>query len=190
MLGMYTQLPLYIGYSLCLLLPFPTYNADQFPSLLAFNLSQPQGLFQWVGSSHQVAKGLELQLQCQSCQWIFRVDFCYESESESCSVVSNSLGHHGLYSPWNSTGQNTGVGSLFLLQSVFQTQESNLGLLHCRRILYQLSYEGTGLISLLSKGFSTVLSSTAVQKYQFFDTQPSLWSNCHIHTLLLEKSYL
>ena len=44
-------------------------------SLLAFNLSQHQGLFQWVGSSHQVAKVLELQLQHQSVQWIFRVDF-------------------------------------------------------------------------------------------------------------------
>ena len=41
----------------------------------AFNLSQHQGLFQWVSSSHQVAKVLELQLQHQSFQWIFRVDF-------------------------------------------------------------------------------------------------------------------
>ena len=44
----------------------------------ALNLSQHQGLFQWVGSSHQVAKVLELQLQHQSFQWIFRVDFLYE----------------------------------------------------------------------------------------------------------------
>ena len=42
---------------------------------LSLNLSQHQGLFQWVGSSHQVAKVLELQLQHQSFQWIFRVDF-------------------------------------------------------------------------------------------------------------------
>ena len=42
---------------------------------LAFSLSQGQGLFQWVGFSHQVAKVLELQLQHQSFQWIFRVDF-------------------------------------------------------------------------------------------------------------------
>ena len=41
----------------------------------AFNLTQHQGLFQWVGSSHQVAKVLELQLQCQSFQWVFRTDF-------------------------------------------------------------------------------------------------------------------
>ena len=39
------------------------------------NLSQHRGPFQWVGSSHQVAKVLELQLQYQSFQWIFRVDF-------------------------------------------------------------------------------------------------------------------
>ena len=44
------------------------------PSPPAFNLSQNQGLFQWVSSSHQLAKVLELQLQHQSFQWIFRVD--------------------------------------------------------------------------------------------------------------------
>ena len=41
----------------------------------AFYLSEHQSLFQWVSSSHQVAKGLELQLQQQSFQWIFRTDF-------------------------------------------------------------------------------------------------------------------
>ena len=45
------------------------------PSSLALDLSQHQGLFQWVSSSHQVAKVLELQLQHQSFQWIFRTDF-------------------------------------------------------------------------------------------------------------------
>ena len=50
---------------------------------------------------------------------------------------------HGLYSPWNSPGQNTGVGSLSLLQGIFQTQESKQDLLHCRWILYQLSYQGS-----------------------------------------------
>ena len=46
---------------------------------------------------------------------------------------------HGLYSPWNSPGQDTGVGSLSLLQQIFPTQELNSSLLHCRWILYQLS---------------------------------------------------
>ena len=45
------------------------------PSPPAFNLSQHQGLFKWVSSSHQVAKGLEFQLQHQSFQCIFRTDF-------------------------------------------------------------------------------------------------------------------
>ena len=45
---------------------------------------------------------------------------------------------HGLYSPWNSLGQNARVGSLSLLQWMLVTQESNWGLLHCRWILYQL----------------------------------------------------
>ena len=48
------------------------------PSPPAFSLSQLQGLFQWVGSSHQVAKGLACQLQRQSFQWIFRVDFLWD----------------------------------------------------------------------------------------------------------------
>ena len=59
-------------------------------------------------------------------------------KSESLSVTSNSLLRHGLYSPWNSPGQNTGVGSLFLLYGIFPTQGLNPGLLHYRRILYQL----------------------------------------------------
>ena len=92
-------------------------------SPFAFILSQHQGLFQWVGSSHQVAKVLELQLQHQSFQWKF---------------------------------------------SWFP-----LGL--------------TGLIPLQSKGHSRIFSSTIVQKHQFFGTQPSLWSNSHIHKWLLEK---
>ena len=45
-----------------------------------------------------------------------------ECESESHSVMSDSLWPHGLYSPWNSPGQNTGVGSISLLQGIFLTQ--------------------------------------------------------------------
>ena len=56
-------------------------------------------------------------------------------ESESHSVVSDSLRPHGLYSPWNSPGQNTRVGSLSLRQGIFPTQGVNPGLLHCRQFL-------------------------------------------------------
>ena len=62
-----------------------------------------------------------------------------KSESESSSVVSDSLWPRGLYSPWNPPGQNTGVGSISLLQGIFLTQGSNPGLPHCRQIPYQLS---------------------------------------------------
>ena len=48
----------------------------------------------------------------------------------------------------------------------------------------------TGLISFLSKGLSRVSSSTTIQKHQLFGVQPSLWSNSHIHTWLLEKPQL
>ena len=48
-----------------------------------------------------------------------------QGESESRSVMSNSLQPHELYSPWNSPGQNSGVGSLSLLQGIFPTQGSN-----------------------------------------------------------------
>ena len=46
----------------------------------------------------------------------------------------------------------------------------------------------TGLISLQSKGLSRVFSNTTVQNHPFFGAQPSLWSSCHIHTWLLDKS--
>ena len=63
----------------------------------------------------------------------------YIQHAKSLSRV-RFFGPHGLYSPWNSPGQNTGVGSLSLLQGIFPTQELNWGLLHCRWILCELSY--------------------------------------------------
>ena len=55
--------------------------------------------------------------------------------------MSDFLQPHGLYSPWNSLGQNTGVDSLSLLQGIFPTQGLNPGLPNCRQIFYQLSQE-------------------------------------------------
>ena len=61
-----------------------------------------------------------------------------ESESQSsCPTLCDPIG------TWNSPGQNTGVGSLSLLQGIFPTQGSNPGLPHRRRILYQLSHQGS-----------------------------------------------
>ena len=79
----------------------------------AFNLSQHQGLFKWVSSSHQVAKVLEFQLQHQAFQWVLRVDFlwnwlvwspcCLRYSQESSQTPQfksiNSLVFSFVYSP-------------------------------------------------------------------------------------------
>ena len=84
-----------------------------------------------------------------------------KKESESSSVVSNSLQPHELCSPWNSPGQNTSVGSSSLLQWIFPTQESNRGLLHCRQMLYNLSYQGRPKKGkgMVNRNYKVVLSS-------------------------------
>ena len=105
----------------------PTISFPVIPSTPIFNLSQRQGLFKWVSSSHSGGQSIGV--------------------SASESVL-----------PMN-------------IQDWFP-----LGL--------------TALISLQSKGLSRVFSNTTVQKHQFFSAQPSLWSNSHIHTWLLEKPWL
>jgi len=62
--------------------------------------------------------------------------------SENCYLVWLFV-THGLYRPWISPGQNTGVGNCSLLQGIFPTQGLNPGLPHCKWILYQLSYKGS-----------------------------------------------
>ena len=81
----------------------------------------------------------DTQYSCQ-CFWVFA---CPILPRERRWVMSNSLWPHGLYSLWNSPGQNTGVGSLSFLQGIFRIQRSNPGLPHCREILYHLSYQGS-----------------------------------------------
>ena len=59
-------------------------------------------------------------------------------------------------SPWNAPGQNTGVGSLSILQGIFPTQGLNPDLLHCRQILYQLSHKGSpGVLEWVAYPFSS-----------------------------------
>ena len=58
--------------------------------------------------------------------------------AQSCLTLCDPMD----YSPWNSPGQNTGVGSLSLLRGIFPTQGLNPGLLHCRWICYHLSHQG------------------------------------------------
>ena len=78
-----------------------------------------------------------------------------------------TLWPHGLYSPLNSPGQNTGVSSLFLLQGILPTQGSNWGLPHCGQILYQMSNKGSPRILewvayIFSRGSSRPRNQTSV----------------------------
>ena len=88
------------------------------------------------------------------------------SESESHSVMYDSLRPHGLYSLWNSPGQNIEVRSLSCLQGIFPTQGSNPGLPYCRQILYQLSHKGSPLcVKHCAK------SSKCITSFMFVTTQ-------------------
>ena len=81
-----------------------------------------------------------------SWSYTFRVQvfcLCEVKWSESHSVMFDSLWPHGLYGPWSPRGHNTGVGNRSLLQGISPTQGWNPGLQHCRRILYQLSHQGS-----------------------------------------------
>ena len=69
--------------------------------------------------------------------------FTISTTRKAQSVVSDSLQPQQLYSPWNSSGQNTEVGSLSLFLEIFPTQGLNLGLPLCKWILYQLSHKGS-----------------------------------------------
>ena len=79
----------------------------------------------------------ELDMTKQLSLLIFCVFFLCLKKWQSLSCVWLFV------TSWNSPGQNTGVGSLSLLQRIFPTQGLNSGLLHCRRILYQLSHKGS-----------------------------------------------
>ena len=75
-----------------------------------------------------------------SCKvnWLKNISKFIVKVVQSCLTVCDPM---DLYSPWNSPGQNTGVGKHSLLQEIFPTQGSNPGLPHCRQILYQMSHK-------------------------------------------------
>ena len=101
-------------------------------------------------------------------------------ESESCSVVSYSLQLHGLCSPWNSPGQNTGVGSCSPIQGIFPAQRANPGLPRCRWIL--LSAESPG------KPKNTGVGSPSLLEWIFLN-QESNWGLLHCRQILHQLSY-
>ena len=93
--------------------------------------------------------------------------------------------HLVLIVPFSSCCQSFPASGSFLMSQLFasggQSFRASASVLPVNiQDLFPL--EWTGLISLQSKGLSRVFSNITVQKHQFFGAQPSLWSNCHIHT--------
>ena len=98
---------------------------------------------------------------------------------------------HPLSSPSPALSLSQHQGS-FQMSQLFASGGQNIGVSASTSVLPMNTQNWsplgwTGWISLQSKGLSRVFSNTTVQKYQFFSPQPSLWSNSHIHTWLLEK---
>ena len=139
-----------------------------------FDSLQPHGLQHtrlfWIPESPRVCSNSCTSSQCcylNISSFAAPCSFCLQSFPASSSFLMNQLFASG----GQSTGGSASVSALPMkIQGWFP-------------ILL------TGLISLLSKWLSSVFSSTTVRKYQFLGTQPYLWSNCNIHTWLLEKLY-
>ena len=114
------------------------------PSSSVHGISQAR-ILEWVAVSFSRGSSWPRDQTCVSC--IAGRFFTTESPGKHQIRSDQSLSHvlllwhHRLYIPWNSLGQNTMVGNLFLLQGVFPTQGSNPGLLHCRQILSHLSHQ-------------------------------------------------
>ena len=94
--------------------------------------------------------------------------------------------------PFSSCLQSFPTSGSFQMGQFFASDGQSIGVLASASVLAMNTQDWsplgwTGCISLQSKGLSRVFSNTTVQKYQFFSTQLSSWSNSHIHIWLLEK---
>ena len=125
------------------------------------------------------------------CVWAICVCVCVYTYlkvkvAQLCPTLCDPM--DSLYSPWNSPGQNIGVGSFFLLQGIFPTQVLNPGPLHCRWILYQLGHQGSPrILEWVAYSFSsgsnsgTELGSPALQ----VDSLPTeLWGKPYVYIFI------
>ena len=98
----------------------------------------------WI-LAHQIPLAMEI-LQARILEWVAMPSL--KRNLPNPGIESRSPALQVDYLPSEPPGKpmNTGVGSLSLLQGVFLTQESNRGFLHCRPILYQLSYQGSPIL--------------------------------------------
>ena len=154
---------------------------------VTLDFAQHQGLFHWVSSSHQVAKvtlifvsafclpvpHYLLKFSQAQVHWISDAIQPSHPLPPSSPFAFNLSHHQGLFK-W--------VGSLHQVAKVIRASASASVLPMNIQGWFPLGFTWE------SKGLSRVFSSTTVWRHQFFGPQPSLWSNSHIHTWLLEKS--
>ena len=143
-------------------------------------------------------KSTVVSLNCKPYNRNFLLEICYDILHSWPNFLGNvkwkSLSCVQLFailwtiSPWNSPGQNNGMGSLSLLQGIFPTQGSNLGLQHYRQILYQLSHNGRPRILEwvaypFSRGYSQPRNQTGVSCIvgRFFTS----WATLELYMLVL-----
>ena len=102
--------------------------------------------------------------------------FC--SVTQSCLTVCDPMDCSPPVSSvcGDSPGKNTGVGNQSLLQGIFLTQESNRGLLHCRWILYQLSYKANRVFPWATREIWNICRSVADSCLCTAETNTILWS--------------
>ena len=110
-----------------------------------------------------------------TCQYLNKGKSCCCLATELCPTLCDPMN-----SPCNSPGQNTGGGSLSLLQGIFPTQGSNPGLLHSRQILYRLSHQG--------KPKNTGVGGLSLLQ-GIFPTQESNQGLLHCRQILYQLSY-
>ena len=166
------------------------------PCPLALNLSQHQGLFQWVSSWHQVAQGLELQLQHQSFQWIFRVHFLSDWLVWSpCSprILKSLLQHHNskasifwhsafltvqLSHPYMITGKTTALTRWTFVRKVMSLLFNMLS----RLAITFLPKSKSLLISWLQSLSAVILEPLKIKSLTVSIVSPSICHLCHLST--------
>ena len=160
-----------------------------------------QGTQVWSGWGIKVPHVVAVQLLSHA--WLFATPWSAARQASLSFTISWSLLKLMLTESVMHPTISSSCHPLLLLSSIFPSIRvfSNESVLHirwpkCQSFSFSISPSNiqgwfplgsTSLISLLSKGFSRVFSNTAVWKHQFFGSQSSFWSNCHIHTWLLEK---
>ena len=125
-------------------------------SCFTFKWSFDEFLGEKVVSPSYSSAILGLPFLTQHCKSTTKVKI-----AQSCLTLWDPTDY---YSPWNSPGLNTGMGSLSLLQEIFPIQGSNLGLLHCRQTLYQLIQKGSPrILEWVAYPFSSRFSNPGIK---------------------------